>query len=71
MNKLKYEEIPKDIIDEINLLIRIHLRSCGVDMDEPETALRFILGITDLSREIAKRTIDRHEDNIRYKRYKK
>lgn len=71
MNKLEYDDIPRDIIEQSNLLIRLHLIHCGVDMDDPETALKFTLGLSGLSREIAKRTIDRHEDNIRYKRYKR
>ena len=71
MNKIPYEHIPTEMVDEIRLLIRIHLSSCGVDMNDQETDLRFTLGMTGLAKDIACRIIDKHEDNIRYKRYKK
>ena len=71
MNKIPYEHIPTNMVDEIRLLVTLHLKSCGVNMEDPETNFQYTLGMTGLSRDIACRIIGKHEDNIRYKRYKK
>ena len=71
MNKIPYEHIPTDMVDEIKLLIHLHLKACGVNMDDPLTNFQFTLGMTGLGRDIACRVIGKHEDNVRYKRYKK
>ena len=51
----KFEETPKDLINHVKLLIEMHLKTSGINYEDPETSLRLTLGMEYLCTEIVHR----------------